>query len=59
MIVAYACDLHVLVCLNFGDEILLRGAKCKTQINLNFFEKGQNVKLPLYYRLQTLNFLDP
>ena len=23
--------------VNFGDEILLKGVECKTQVNLNFF----------------------
>ena len=51
MTVAYACDLNMYVCVNFGDEILLRGEECKTQVNLKFFEKGENGKLPLRYRL--------
>ena len=46
MIVACACDLNVYVCVNFGDEILLRGEECKTRVNLNFLEKWQNGKLP-------------
>ena len=25
MTIAYACKLNVYVCMNFGDEILLRG----------------------------------
>ena len=40
MTIAYACDLNVYVCVNFGDEILLKGEKCKTQVNLIFSEKG-------------------
>ena len=44
------------MCVNFGDEILLRGEKCKTQINLNFSKKWQNGKLLLQYKLQNLNF---
>ena len=39
MIVAYACDLNVYVCVNFGDEIMLRGEECKTWENFNFSEK--------------------
>ena len=35
------------VCVNFRDEILLRGEECKTRENLNFFEKGENGKFPL------------
>ena len=51
MTVAYACDLNVYACVNFEDEILLRGEEYKTRVNLNFFEKGQNGKLQLQYRL--------
>ena len=43
MTIAYACDLNVYVCMNFKDEILLRGEEYKTQVNLNFFEKWQTV----------------
>ena len=35
--IAYACVLCVLVCVNFGDEILLRGEECKTRKKLSFF----------------------
>ena len=45
-------SLYVHVCVNFGDEILLRGEECKTHVNLIFSEKGQNGKLPLIYKLQ-------
>ena len=48
--------MHVIVsvvCVNFGDEILLRGEDCKIRANLNFSEKRKNGKLPLQYRLQT------
>ena len=44
---------NVYVCVNFRDEIILRGEECKTQENLIFFEKGQNGKLSLQYRLET------
>ena len=40
MTVAYACYLNVYVCVNFGDEILLRGEECKTQVNLSFSKKN-------------------
>ena len=56
MTVVYTCDLNVYVCLNFSDEILLRGVECNTRENLNFFEKGQNGKLPLLYKLQNWKF---
>ena len=49
MTVAYACDLNVNVCVNFGDEIMLRGEECKTRVNLNFSEKGKTVN----YRYNT------
>ena len=39
MTVSYACDLNVYVCVNFGDEILLRGEECKTRVNLSFSKK--------------------
>ena len=39
--------LDVYVCVNFGDEIFLRGEEYKTRVNLNFFEKWQNGKLLL------------
>ena len=45
--------MHVIVCVvcvNFGNKILLRGEECKTKANLNFSEKGQNGKLPQQYR---------
>ena len=41
------------MCVNFRDEIILRGEECKTRVNLNFYEKGHNGKLPLQYKLQT------
>ena len=50
----------MLVCVNFGDEILLGGGgggggggECKNRVNLNFFEKWKKDKLPLQYGLQT------
>ena len=45
MIVPYACILNVYACVNFEDEIILRGKECKTQVKYNFYEKGQNGKL--------------
>ena len=41
MIVVYACDLNVYVCVNSRDEILLKGEECKTWENFNFSEKLQ------------------
>ena len=38
--------MHVIVCVvcvNFGNEILLRREECKTQANLNFSKKGKMV----------------
>ena len=34
--------LCVLECVNFRDEILLRGEECKTQKKFNFSENGKN-----------------
>ena len=31
------------MCVNFRDEILLRGRECKTREKFNFFEKGKTV----------------
>ena len=28
------------MCVDFEDEIFLRGEECKTRVNLNFSEKG-------------------
>ena len=28
------------MCMNFGDEILLRGGECKTREKFDFSEKG-------------------
>ena len=53
MTVAYAYDLNVYACVNFGDENLLRREECKTRVDLKFSEKRQNGKLSLQYRLQT------
>ena len=58
MTVAYACDLNVYMCVNFGDEILLRGEECKTRVNLNFSEKSQNGKLLLQSGCKPEIFLD-
>ena len=33
---AWACDC-VYLCVNFEDEILLRGEECETLVNLKFF----------------------
>ena len=52
MTASYASKLNVYVCVNFGDEILLRGEECKTLVNLKFFESWQNSKLSMQYRLQ-------
>ena len=44
------------MCVNFGDEILLRGEECKTRVNLNFFENAKMVNCCNSTGLQTLNF---
>ena len=45
--------LCVLVCVNFGDEILLKGEECKTQEKFSFLGKGKTV-----IWLETINFPD-
>ena len=37
--------LCVLVCVNFGDEMLLRGEQCKIQEKFSFLGKGKMVIL--------------
>ena len=41
-VVAYACDL-MSMCMEFWDEILLRGEECKTRENLIFLKKGKTI----------------
>ena len=31
------------MCVNFGDEILLRGGECKTREKFNFSKKGKTI----------------
>ena len=38
MTIAYACD-SMCMCVEFRDEIFLRGEECKTWEIFNFFEK--------------------
>ena len=33
--------MHVFVCMNFGDEILLKGEECKTREKFSFLGKGK------------------
>ena len=42
--------LCVLVCVNFGDEILLRGEECKTQEKFNFFLKNSKTVISIENR---------
>ena len=42
MTIAYACD-QMCMCVNFGDENILRGEECKTRVNLNFYKIGKTV----------------
>ena len=41
MTITYACD-SMCMCVEFQDEIFLRGEECKTQKKFNFSEKEQN-----------------
>ena len=45
--------LCVLVCVNFGDEILLKGKECKTYEKFNFLGMGKTV-----ISVENKNFLD-
>ena len=56
MTIACACDLNVYVCVNFGDKILLRREECKNPDKFEFFQKMENGKLSLQYKLKTWNF---
>ena len=49
---------NVYVCVNFRDEILLKGEECKTQVNLNFFEKGKMVNCHYSTSFKPEIFLD-
>ena len=40
--VTYACSL-MRMCVEFRDEILLRGEECKTRKNFNFLKQGKTV----------------
>ena len=42
--VTYACDL-MRICVEFRDEILLRGEECETLENSNLLRKGETVIL--------------
>ena len=33
------------MCVNFGDEIMLRGEECKTRENIIFLKNGKNSKI--------------
>ena len=40
--IAYACEL-IWMCVEFRDEILLKGEECKTRENSIFLRKGKTV----------------
>ena len=44
MKILYACNL-MCMCVEFRDEILLRGEECKTRKNSIFLKKGKTVIL--------------
>ena len=46
------------LCVNFGDEILLREEECKTRVNLNFFEKNKMVNCSYSTSCKPENFQD-
>ena len=55
---------HVICCdcVEFRDEILLRGEECKTRENFNFLKKGKlviSVKIRNFYRSQMMKRTSP
>ena len=48
--VAYACD-SMSMCMEFRDEIILRGEECKTREKYNLKKKGKTV-----ISVENLNF---
>ena len=51
--------LNVYMCVNFGDEILLRGGECETrEKNLIFLKKGKTVICCYATGGKSGNFLD-
>ena len=48
----------MLVCVNFGDEILLRGKNVKPGKNLIFLKNGKNSKIAKMVQGSLENFLD-
>ena len=57
MTVAYACD-WMCMCVNFSDEILLRGEECKTPSKFEFFQKnGKTVNCLYNTSCKPKNFL--
>ena len=55
---------HVICCdcVEFRDEILLRGESCKTRENFNFLKKGKMVisaKIMNFYRSQMMKRTSP
>ena len=53
MTVSYACDMNMYMCVNFEEEIMLRGKECRTRVNLNFSKNGEKRKLSMQYRVHT------
>ena len=47
----------MVVCVNFGDEILLRGEECKTRVNEFFSKKGKTVNYHYGIGCKPENFL--
>ena len=58
--VTYACDFCA--CVEFRDEILLRGKECKTRENFNFLKTGKmviSVKIRNFSRSQMMKRTSP
>ena len=52
MTVAYACDC-MYMCVNFRDEILVRGEECKTRENSIFFLKRGKTEIATTLQVET------
>ena len=60
--IAYSCEL-IWMCVEFRDEILLKGEECKTRENSIFLRKGKTVismrKFEIFYRSPMMKQTSP
>ena len=55
MTIAYVCDL-MCMCVQFRDEILLRGEECKTWEKNQFFLKNGKMIISVIIQVENLKF---